>query len=93
MPKLAQACLTWSVLLAVSAAELRAQQPVPADPPTPLVPARPQTRQELDRREAQKLYGLALLQQREDRIIEAVRTLEDAVKLDPEAKKIAIEEA
>jgi tetratricopeptide (TPR) repeat protein len=35
--------------------------------------------------EGAALYGLATLQQREDRLVSACRTLEDAVRLDPEA--------
>jgi tetratricopeptide (TPR) repeat protein len=77
-----------SLLLMASVAELHAQQPAAGDPPTPLVPLKAQTRQELDRREACKLYGLALLHQRHDRILEAVRTLEQALQLDAEAAPI-----
>jgi tetratricopeptide (TPR) repeat protein len=84
MAKRTSGCLALAILLSL-APLLPAQQAVVGDPPTPVAPLRPQTRQELDRREARKLFGLALLQQREDRLLEAVHTLEEALKLDPEA--------
>jgi tetratricopeptide (TPR) repeat protein len=55
------------------------------DRPTPLVPVHGLTRRDKDRREARKLYGLALLRQRQDQLLEATRALEEAVKLDPDA--------
>src|SRR5207244_718090 len=36
-------------------------------------------------REVLTLFGLAVLQQRQDRLVEAVKTLEEVVRLDPEA--------
>src|SRR5438132_4640031 len=50
--------------------------------------ARLPTQQELDKREALKLYTKALLQKSEHRYLEAVRTLEEARRLDPEAAAI-----
>lgn len=88
MPHLVRAGLTLTVVLLAVTGELHAQTPLAGDPPTPLVPLKPQTREELDRREARKLYGLSMLHQREDRILEAVRTLEDAIKLDPASAAI-----
>jgi tetratricopeptide (TPR) repeat protein len=55
------------------------------DPPKPLTERRPRTRQELNRREALKLYSYGLISQREDRLLEAVRHFEAAVRLDPRA--------
>lgn len=43
---------------------------------------------ELDRREAMKLYGLGLMCERDNRLLEAARHLEDAIKLDPQAMPI-----
>ncbi|HLJ92360.1 MAG TPA: tetratricopeptide repeat protein [Gemmataceae bacterium] len=54
----------------------------------PFVPLRPQTREDLARREARKLYGLGLLREHEDRLIEATHAFEDALHLDPEAISI-----
>jgi tetratricopeptide (TPR) repeat protein len=54
------------------------------DVPKPFVPRRPETRQELDRREALKLYALGLMREREDRLLDAVRVFEDARQLHPE---------
>jgi tetratricopeptide (TPR) repeat protein len=52
------------------------------------VPLRPVTRQELDRLEALKLFGLAALHEQESRLVEAVRTYETARRLDPDAAAI-----
>jgi tetratricopeptide (TPR) repeat protein len=73
-----------AVLLAAVAAA-RAQAPVPADPPGPASALRPPTREELDRREALRLYGLALVQERDSRLIEAIESLEKAGRLDPDS--------
>jgi tetratricopeptide (TPR) repeat protein len=62
---------------------LRAQ--LGEDKPPIHVPARPATRAELDRLEALKLYAVAVLQERDGRLIEAVRTYEEARRLDPDA--------
>lgn len=76
--------LTLSVLL-VAATESRAQEPpIPADRPAPFVPLRPLTRADLDRREAKKMYAMGLLRQRQDRLLDALRYLEDARQLDPD---------
>jgi tetratricopeptide (TPR) repeat protein len=56
-----------------------------ADQPSPLVPVRPFTREEVRQREARELYGLGLLRQREDRLVEATRIFEEALQLDPQA--------
>jgi tetratricopeptide (TPR) repeat protein len=71
-----------AVLLALLAAPaLRAQ----GDRPEPFTPARPETREELNRREALKLYGLGVFHERDNRLLAAVRAYEDAARLDPEA--------
>src|SRR5262249_12579010 len=57
----------------------------PAERPAEYVPLHPETRADLDRREARKLYALGVLRQRQDRLLDALRNLEDAVRLDPEA--------
>jgi len=80
--------LTVSVMLAALPAELDAQQPIPTDQPGKFVPLRPETRADLDRREARKLYALGLLRQRQDRLLDALRNLEDAGQLDPETAAI-----
>lgn len=74
------------LLLLVAALPLRAQPAgLPADRPGDFVPVRAATRAELDRREAQKLYALGLLRQRQDRLLDALRNLEEAARLHPEA--------
>src|SRR5690242_6535200 len=60
----------------------------PARPEPPPAPAPADTEADQARRltrEALTLYGVAVLQQRADRLVEAARTLEEAVRLDPEA--------
>src|SRR5438309_748240 len=71
-----------------AAAPLHAQSPPAEDRPTPFVPLRPLTRQDLDRREALKLYALGLLCEREDRLLEALRSFEKAAQLSPQAAPV-----
>jgi tetratricopeptide (TPR) repeat protein len=56
--------------------------------PTIYVPEKPPTKQELQRRESLKQYVLGLLYVREDRLLDAVKALEKAVELDPEATPV-----
>jgi tetratricopeptide (TPR) repeat protein len=62
-----------------------AQDTKPTPRPAPL---KVETRQELNRREALKLYTFALICEKEDRLLEAVRNLEKAARLDPESAAI-----
>ncbi len=55
------------------------------DPPARHVPVRVVSRQDLDHREALKLYGRAVVQQRQNRLVEALHTLEAVRRLDPDA--------
>ncbi|HEX5273303.1 MAG TPA: tetratricopeptide repeat protein [Gemmataceae bacterium] len=71
-------------LLAAAAPAVRAQGPI-GDRPEPFTPARPETREELNRREALKLYGVGVFHEHANRLLAAVRAYEDAVRLDPEA--------
>lgn len=80
--------VAWVALLAACASAGIAQSPKENIGLRPFVPLRPQTRQQLAQREARKLYGLALIRQYQDRLLEATRTLEDALHLDPEATPI-----
>lgn len=84
MAKSTRGALTLWLLLAVGAVPLRAQQDG-GDRPGPLVPLQPESKTELDRREARKRYAQALLCQRDDRIVEALRHYEEALRLDPKA--------
>jgi tetratricopeptide (TPR) repeat protein len=52
------------------------------------VPVRPVSRQDLDRREAQRLYGVGLLHERKNRLVEAIKAFEAARRLDPESGAI-----
>ena len=68
-----------AVLLALAlAAPARSQPPAAAPPPDP-------DRARRLSREALTLYGVAILHQRQDRLVEAVKTLEEVVRLEPEA--------
>jgi tetratricopeptide (TPR) repeat protein len=67
---------------------LHAQQLIPTDRPTEHIPLRPETRADLDRREARTLYALGLLRQRQDRLLDALHYLEDAAQLDVESAAI-----
>jgi tetratricopeptide (TPR) repeat protein len=58
---------------------------VASDPPARHVPVRVADRKELDHREALKLYGMAVVQEHKNRLVEARRTLEAARRLDPDA--------
>ncbi len=58
--------------------------------PTPLhVPKSPPAKEALARREALRLYGAALVHERNNRLLEAAAHFEKAAKLDPESAAIA----
>jgi tetratricopeptide (TPR) repeat protein len=70
---------------------LRAQNPVPEDKPKPL-PEKPLTPAEKQRQEAEriatdarKLFAFGLLLQHQDQLLEAIRKLDECLKLDPDA--------
>jgi tetratricopeptide (TPR) repeat protein len=71
-------------LLAALTPAVRAQGPV-YDRPEPFIPVHPETREELNRREALALYGLAIFHERDNRLLAAVRAYEEVTRLDPEA--------
>jgi tetratricopeptide (TPR) repeat protein len=75
-------------LLAAAVSPLQAQDGFAADHPKPFVPLRPETQADRDHRESLKHYALALLCQREDRLIEALSALEMAARLDPKAAPV-----
>ncbi len=62
-----------------------AQQSALEDFPKPFVQKRPLTRQEVSERDSLKQYALGLLCEREDRLLEALKAFQEAVRLDPEA--------
>ena len=63
-------------------------QPNWHDRPTIYVPEKPPTKEDLQRRESLKQYVLGLLYVREDRLLDAVKTFEKALELDPQATPI-----
>ncbi len=56
--------------------------------PSVHVPRKPVSRAELDRLEAQRLYGVGLLHERKNRLVEALKAFEAARRLDPESAAI-----
>jgi len=55
------------------------------DVPRPHVPARPPTQREVNQHQALQLFAEAVMCEREDRLLEAMRVYELAAKLDPDA--------
>src|SRR5437588_119511 len=81
-------CLALLGSVTVFGMELPAQTSDISDQPRILVPGRPLTRQELNHRKALTLYGLGMLRQKQDRLVEATHLLEDALTLDAESAAI-----
>jgi tetratricopeptide (TPR) repeat protein len=66
-----------------------AQPPIlGGDRPARHVPVRTPTEADKNRQEALRLYGLGLLQEKKNRLIEATHTLEEAQRLDPESAAV-----
>jgi tetratricopeptide (TPR) repeat protein len=84
MPLSARLGLTLVALLSAAAPATRAQGLL-GYWPEKLVPARPETREELNRAEALKQYGLGTFHENGHRLLAAVRAYEEATRLDPEA--------
>ncbi len=80
----ASSLMGWLLVALVPAAA----QTTDADPPTRHVPAKPASRQELDHLEAVKLYGRGVALEHQNRLIEAMRTFEQARRLDPDSAAI-----
>jgi tetratricopeptide (TPR) repeat protein len=73
------------VVVLLCAAGLCGQGDIPEDRPAVHVPVRPPNRRDRDRRQAQTLFGVAALQEHRNQLVEAVRTYEAVVRLDPDA--------
>jgi tetratricopeptide (TPR) repeat protein len=73
--------MSWSIRPGLVLGVLLAASAAPAQSPALRAP----TRTELDQREAQRLYARALLQERDSRLIEAIESLEKALRLDPDS--------
>ena len=86
MPSTNRTILAAAVAL-LAAGALPAQQ-LGEDVPKVHVPARPATRQDLDHLEALQLFAHAVLEEREGRLVEAVRSYEAALRLDPDAPAV-----
>jgi tetratricopeptide (TPR) repeat protein len=80
-------CLTLAVTI-VLVGVCAAQAPPVGEIPTKHVPVRTATEADKQHQEALRLYGLGILQEKKNRLIEAIRTLEEAQKLDPESAAI-----
>ncbi len=73
-------------VLPACAMDARGQQPPPpTERPALFVPLHTPTRAEQDRRKARSLYALGLVRQRQDRLVDALRLMEEARQLDPDA--------
>jgi len=81
---------TWYLLVLLGAGAPQAHaQPDGGEVPAVFAPAQPPSQQDLDRRLARKHFGLALLCQRQDRLLEALQNLEEARRLDPAAAAVS----
>jgi tetratricopeptide (TPR) repeat protein len=76
-------CWPAALTILLTVAPLCAQQSLELPPVH--VPTHPADRRELDHVEALKLYGLGVIAERHNRLIEAVRSYEEAARLDPDA--------
>lgn len=81
MPIAQRSCLALGLAL-LATSSLRGQQ---EDRPARAAPVKPATRQELDRLEALKLYGVAAFHEKNHRLLEALKTYEEAHRLDPDS--------
>lgn len=75
-------------LAVVLVGRLGAQPVAEEERPARHVPTRTVSRAELDRLEARRLFGRGALQERQNRLVEAVRSYEAAQRLDPDALAI-----
>jgi tetratricopeptide (TPR) repeat protein len=81
-------CSTASALALLAPVSVVAQSPAFNDRPTVHVPVKRPTPRELDRIEAQKLFGLGAVHERNNRLVEAMRIYEESLRLDPDAAAI-----
>jgi tetratricopeptide (TPR) repeat protein len=76
------------VVLACLALALRAQNIAEDNPPGRFVPRQAETRQELNRLEAVRLYARGQMHERDNQLIEALRVYERAARLDPDGAPV-----
>jgi tetratricopeptide (TPR) repeat protein len=88
MSRFSRACVALLALTLSGAPLVHAQSPLSADRDLPRVDPRPQTRTEARHAEALTLYSVGLLHERANRLVQAVKTLEEARDLDPDAAPI-----
>jgi tetratricopeptide (TPR) repeat protein len=74
-----------SLALVLAAAGVPGRPALADERPPVHVPLKKPTRRDLDRVEALKLYGLGVLHERDNRLVEALKTFEEARRLDPDA--------
>jgi tetratricopeptide (TPR) repeat protein len=75
----------WSLVSGLVLAGLGRAQQIGEEKPTLHVPARPDTRQQLDHLEAMQVYVRAVSAEHDGRLLEAVTLFEEARRLDPDA--------
>src|SRR5262249_41051370 len=81
----------WSLVLLAplfAASPCIGQDTLRKDLPKIHVPLKSATKEQLNHREALKLYGIAVLHERGNRLLEATRVLEQARQLEPDAPAI-----
>ncbi len=76
------------LLVLTEAGSLPAQSGLAEDRPRIHVPVKKPTRKDLDQAEAQKLFALGVILERDNKLIEALKTYEEALRLDPDATPI-----
>jgi tetratricopeptide (TPR) repeat protein len=81
-------CVVVALVVLVASFSTLAQETALKDRPAQYKPLRPDTKQELDHREALKLYALGVIHEHANRLVEAVQAFEQASKLDPESAEI-----
>lgn len=67
----------------------RAQQPIAEDVPAVVEPKKAETKDDINRKKAVKLFGRAMLAQKQDRLLEALTDYEKALQLDPQAIRVS----
>jgi tetratricopeptide (TPR) repeat protein len=88
MSRFPRACVVLLALTLSGSPLLRAQSAPPSDRDWPRIDPHPRTRAEAQHAEALTLYSVGLLHERANRLVQAVKTLEEARRLDADAAPI-----
>ncbi|HEY1860520.1 MAG TPA: tetratricopeptide repeat protein [Gemmataceae bacterium] len=88
MPRFPRRCCVLVISAFLTVQPVHAQSPLATDRDLPRAEARPRTRAEYLHAEALTLFSVGLLHEKANRLVQAVNTLEEATKLEPEAAPI-----